>query len=169
MHSRRACEHNQGPARALACLGRPVATSFIRCSVVTEDSLSRQRWVTLCRDRDFSVATESWAIRAFGIATQFWCCDKGAELMGWFCVVTQSLCRDSGAWTGAIKESCRDREFFVTTYFSRAPVATEVSLSRQSLPIQCRDTTLWCCERAGLAGRCRDSALVTARSSAQRT
>ena len=66
----------------------------------------------LCRDRGplvaiekahsmsqqgFSVATGSWAIRAFGVATQFCCCDKGAELLGWSCVATQSLCRDSGA------------------------------------------------------------------------
>ena len=29
--------------------------------------------------------------------------------MGWFCVATQSLCHDSGAWTGATEESCHDK------------------------------------------------------------
>ena len=105
------------------CLGRPVATGFLGCSVVTKDSLSLQRWLTLCRDRDFSVMTRSWAVRAFGVATLFWCHNKGVELLGWFCVSTQSLCHDSGVRTGTIEESCRDREF---------SVVIKKSLSRQS-------------------------------------
>ena len=72
------------PACRTEGLGRPVATGFLRCFVATEDSLSRQRWLTLCRNRDFSVAKGSWAVRAFSVATQFWCRDKGAELLGWF-------------------------------------------------------------------------------------
>ena len=44
-------------------------------------------WV-LCRDRDFGVAIASWAIRAFGSQHSFGVAIRGAELMGWFCVVT---------------------------------------------------------------------------------
>ena len=57
MHGRRACAHDRGPARVrtLGCLGRPVATGLLGCSIATESSLSRQRWFVLCRDRGLSV------------------------------------------------------------------------------------------------------------------
>ena len=66
VHDRRACAHDRGNyVREQVCLRRPVATGFLRCSVAIKDSLSRQRWPTLCCDRDFSVAIGSWAVRAF--------------------------------------------------------------------------------------------------------
>ena len=40
-------------SRARACHGRPVATNLLGFSVATENPLSRQSWLTLCRDRDF--------------------------------------------------------------------------------------------------------------------
>ena len=93
VHDRHTCAHDKAPALITedlrACLGRPVATCFLGCSVAIEDSLSRQEWFTLCRDRDFSVPTGSWAVRAFGVTTQFWCCDKGVVLLVWFYVTTQ--------------------------------------------------------------------------------
>ena len=46
VHERRAYAHDRGTcARAQVCLGRPVATGFLGCSVATEmvHSMSRQR------------------------------------------------------------------------------------------------------------------------------
>ena len=77
----------------------------------------------------------SWTVRDLGVTTQFWCCDRGAELLGWFCVATQSLCRDIGARTGVTEESYGDREFSVAIDFSRIFVTTESArlVSRHSL------------------------------------
>ena len=61
-------------ARPQACLGRPITTGFLGCFVATEDSLSRQRWLTLCRNRELSIAIRSWVVKAF------WCRDRGAAL-----------------------------------------------------------------------------------------
>ena len=56
---------------------------------------------------------------------------------------------------------CHDREISITIDFSRVPVATEVSLSRQSLPVRCRNIALWCRDKVGLPGRCCDGARAT--------
>ena len=87
-----------------ACSNRlPLALYRDRGLFVTTEMahsvLQHRLW---CRDRELGS-------KGFRVATQFWCCDKGAELMGWFCVATQSLCRDSGERTGATEKSCRDR------------------------------------------------------------
>ena len=60
------------------------------------------------------------------------------------------------------EEFYRDREFSVATDFSVFSI--EVSLSRQSLPVWCRDTALWCRDRVGLAERCHDRARAIERS-----
>ena len=44
-------------ARAGVSLGRPVVTGLLGYSVTMENSLSRQRRPTLCRDRGFGVVT----------------------------------------------------------------------------------------------------------------
>ena len=123
-------------------------------------ALSRQRWLTLCRNRDFSVETGSWVVTAFGVATQFWCRDKGAELLGWFVSRHNFYVVTVGRGQERQKSS-------VATDFSVFSI--EVSLSRQSLPVWCRDTALWCCDRVGWLSdvtteHARSSALNSARS-----
>ena len=160
VHNRRPYMQDRGPVCPCACLGRPVATGFLRCFVAIEDSLSRQRWLTLCRNRDFSVETGSWVVTAFGVATQFWCRDKGAELLGWF-VSRRSF------YVVTVGRGQERQKSSVATDFSVFSI--EVSLSRQSLPVWCRDTALWCCDRVGWLSdvtteRGRSSALNSTRS-----
>ena len=69
---------------ALSCLGRPVVTVLLGCFVAIESFLSRQSWLTLCRETGFLVAG------AFGVVTVFLRRDSGAA-----CGLV--LCRDNSA------------------------------------------------------------------------
>ena len=55
--------------RARACLGRPVKTCLLGCSVALKSFLSQQSWLTLCSDR-------FWVAGDFGVATVFWRSDR---------------------------------------------------------------------------------------------
>ena len=120
MHDKCACVHNRGPARARlpkkACGNRefPVATEMAHPA-------SRQRWLTLRRDKVFNVATGFWAARTF------------VSRQRHFIVELKSV---------------------VTNFFS---ITT-------GLAVLCRNIAFWCCDRAGLAGRCRDRARTTERA-----
>ena len=75
------CARQEERARIGVPRKGPVATSFLGCFVATETahSVSQQRlW---CRNREL-------AVRAFGSQHSFGVARRGAELMGWFCVVT---------------------------------------------------------------------------------
>ena len=143
-------------SRARGSMSRKlVATGFLRCSIATGDSLSQQRRLLLCRDRDLSVTTKSGAVRALGcintilmlrygncvrdrscVETRFWCCDRVGGLEG------PALGRDNGLLVrtnahdqcsacateraaGANEGFCRDREFSIATDVTMFSIAID--------------------------------------------
>ena len=116
----------EGPARTRVCLGQPITTGLLRCSVATESFLSRQRWLILCHDRELYVRTGTgcWVYRhSLDVAT------KPSE---W--AVSQQACtqRERQSAQHVMEEFYRYREFSVATGLTMFSIAIEETLSRQA-------------------------------------
>ena len=129
-----------------ASLRKPVATSLLGHSVATENSLSRQRRLTLCRDKVFGVATRFWAAESRVCCDTHFCvpivalqCETGV------CRDRVPFCRNRVCLIGVTTQSwCRDRTGLM------GGVATErvASVTEHSVRALCTqqtcDSTLCC-------------------------
>ena len=73
-------------AHVRASLGRPITIGLLWHSIATENSLSRQKRLALCRDRGFDVATRFWAVKS--------CVCRDID----FCVATMALYYETGVY-----------------------------------------------------------------------